>query len=74
MNNDTRSIKEHTANIVVALAVMLAILSTAENGIEQRIRIRRRARHLGHGLHAPCICASSSAEIRLLDVVVAAIR
>lgn len=74
MNNDARCVEEHTANVVVTFTVMLAILSTAENGIEQGVGIGRCSRHFGHRLHAAGIWASSSTKIGLFNVIVTSIR
>ena len=73
MNNDTRGVEQHAANIVVVFPVILIVGSSGEDGIKERVRIWQCAGQFSHWLDRPRIDRSRTAQPRIHDIVEAAI-
>jgi hypothetical protein len=74
MNDDAGNVEQHTADVIIAGPIVLAILSSAEDGIEQSVRVRLRTRHLRHRLDGSSVRGAGLTQGWIHDVVVATIR
>ena len=73
MDDDTRSVKEHAADVVIVLSVKFTVLTPGEDCIKYRVCIWEGTRLLGHCLDRSRIRTSGTTQIWVHDVVVTAI-